>query len=100
MRCLGKRIDFNACDVSKTLNYAHSSLSDFSQSYFLCTPPLKVLLNTVNMGSLLINTVLERSSMEERFEGIMHGFSCATKGCVLVGLFLLGSLSREMMNFM
>lgn len=33
--------------------------------------------------------------MEERIEGIMHGFSCATKVCVLVGLFLLGSLSRE-----
>lgn len=38
--------------------------------------------------------------MEERLENTMHGFSCATAVCVLVGLFLLGSLSREMMNFM
>lgn len=96
MRCLGKRIKFNACDMSKTLNYAHSSLSVFSQSYFFLYSCLKYS----NMGGLLICTILERKSMEERFEDFMGGFSCAMKVCVLVGLFLLGSLSREMMNFM
>lgn len=49
MRCLGKRIEFNACDVSKSLNDVHSSLSVFSQSYFLCTP-LKILLEYSRYG--------------------------------------------------
>lgn len=63
-------------DVSKILNDTHSSLSVFSQSFFFHTPFLSVLLNTVMWVD--IYTILERSSMEERFENIMYGFSCAT----------------------
>lgn len=37
--------------------------------------------------------------MEERFRNIIHGFSCVIKVWVMVELFLLGSLSRGIMNF-
>lgn len=66
------------CDVSKTLNGTHSSLSVFFQSFFSLYSFLKCTVEYNNMGGLLIYTILERSSMEERFENIMLGFSCAT----------------------
>lgn len=61
---------------------------------------LEGIVEYSNMDVLLICTIFERNSMEERCEDFMGGFSCAMKVCVLVGLFLLGSLSRETMNFM
>lgn len=38
--------------------------------------------------------------MEERFRNIMPGFSCVIKVWVLVGLFLLGSLSKVIVTFL
>lgn len=38
--------------------------------------------------------------MEERLRNSVPGFYCTIKVWVLVGLFLLGSLSRGIMNFM